>query len=566
MFRRIFSFSNVTLFVALALSTIAAWYSIIGLTAIFAGAVVPIIIMGSVLELGKVVTTVWLRKYWHRCSLALKIYLVPAVILLAFLTSMGIFGFLSKAHTDQNLISGDVQSKIAIYDEKIKTAKENIEANRKQLKQMDEAVDQVMARSTTEEGATKANNIRKSQQRDRIALAKDIEANQKLIAKLNDESAPIRAEVRKVEAEVGPIKYIAAFIYGDNPDANLLERAVRWVIIILVIVFDPLALMLVIAANQSREWDKEESEHTPIYVADVGEKPTAEEIAAYEEDDGPLTDDQIAQIKKSVDPHPPGWMFDDPGEHPKDTLPQEEIVVEEPIKEEKSVIEQHAYLNKPFVHFSDMKPMVYTAEEYKQEITETQIEEKTQEPQIQAFGIDVIDRPGDYLTDSKNIPEIIDVSIGEDKEPTPNYEGVKVNGEWVQTGPAFVEIDKPVVTGDYVEYNNQYMHKDVFATKYPNLFLEVDDLNTPTASFGTQFPNKANTGDTFVRVDVYPNQVYKFNGARWLEKPREVSDVHLTDDYIQFLISKLAVGEYDPELLTPNEQDAIEQYIKNHKG
>jgi hypothetical protein len=173
---------------------------------------------------------------------------------------MGIFGFLSKAHIDQGLVSGDVQSKIAIYDEKIKTAKENIEADRKQLKQMDEAVDQVMARSTTEEGATKSNAIRKTQARDRTALAKSIEANQKLIGVLNDEAAPIRAEVRKVEAEVGPIKYIAALIYGDNPDTNLLEAAVRWVIILIVAVFDPLALVLILAAQQNIRWAKDDRE------------------------------------------------------------------------------------------------------------------------------------------------------------------------------------------------------------------------------------------------------------------------------------------------------------------
>jgi hypothetical protein len=151
---------------------------------------------------------------------------------------------------DQTLISGDVQGRIAIYDEKLKTAKENIEADRKQLKQMDEAVDQIMARSTTEEGAAKANAVRKAQARDRSALAKNIEANQKLIAALNDEAAPLRAEVRKVEAEVGPIKYIASFVYGEA-STELLERAVTWVIILIIFVFDPLAVLLFIAFNRS---------------------------------------------------------------------------------------------------------------------------------------------------------------------------------------------------------------------------------------------------------------------------------------------------------------------------
>ena len=251
----------------LTISVVAIWYSVAGLVSIFAAAVVPIIVMGVALEVSKLIATVWLKQNWKRAPVYIKAYMSLAVAILMIITSMGIFGFLSKAHSDQSLVSGDVQSRIAIYDEKIKTAKDNIDANRKQLKQMDEAVDQVMGRSTTETGADKANNIRRSQQRDRSALAKDIEANQKLIAKLNDEAAPIRAEVRKVEAEVGPVKYIAAFIYGDNPDANLLEKAVTWVIILIVSVFDPLAVILLLASQYSFQWfrqQQEEEDNKPI--------------------------------------------------------------------------------------------------------------------------------------------------------------------------------------------------------------------------------------------------------------------------------------------------------------
>ena len=238
----------------LTISAVAIWYSVAGLVSIFAAAVIPIIVMGVVLEVSKLIATVWLKINWARAPVFIRSYLIAAIAILMVITSMGIFGFLSKAHSDQSLVSGDVQSKIAIYDEKIKTARENIEANRKQLKQMDEAVDQVMGRSTDEKGADKAVSVRKNQSRDRVALAKDIEANQKLIAKLNDEAAPIRAEVRKVEAEVGPIKYIASFIYGSNPDANVLEKAVTWVIIIIVVVFDPLAVILLLASQYSFQW------------------------------------------------------------------------------------------------------------------------------------------------------------------------------------------------------------------------------------------------------------------------------------------------------------------------
>jgi hypothetical protein len=278
------------LLTGLTISAVAIYYSVVGLTAIFSAAAIPIIIMGSALEVGKLVCASWLKSNWERAPRFMKYYMTAAVIVLMLITSMGIFGFLSKAHNDQNLVSGDVQSKIAIFDEKIKTAKENIDSDRKQLKQMDEAVDQIMARSTTEGGADKANAVRKSQQRDRSALAKDIETNQKLIASLNDEAAPIRAEVRKVDAEVGPIKYIAAFIYGTQPDASMLERAVTWIIILIVIVFDPLAVIMLLASQMTFGWTKEQKERTWIddqeddlnssaFVADVGEKPTAEEVA-----------------------------------------------------------------------------------------------------------------------------------------------------------------------------------------------------------------------------------------------------------------------------------------------
>ena len=250
----------------LTISAVAIWYSVAGLVSIFAAAVIPIIVMGVVLEISKLIATVWLKINWTRAPVFIRSYLIAAIAILMVITSMGIFGFLSKAHSDQSLVSGDVQSRIAIYDEKIKTARENIEANRKQLKQMDEAVDQVMGRSTDEKGADKAVSVRKNQSRDRVALAKDIEANQKLIAKLNDEAAPIRAEVRKVEAEVGPIKYIASFIYGSNPDANVLEKAVTWVIIIIVVVFDPLAVILLLASQYSFQWFRQarEDEEEPL--------------------------------------------------------------------------------------------------------------------------------------------------------------------------------------------------------------------------------------------------------------------------------------------------------------
>ena len=256
-----------TLVSGLTVSAVAIYYSVAGLVAIFSAAVIPIIVMGVALEVSKLSATVWLKQNWTRAPNFIRGYLLAAIAILMLITSMGIFGFLSKAHSDQSLVSGDVQSKIAVYDEKIKTAKDNIDANRKALKQMDEAVDQVMGRSSDEKGADKAVALRRGQQKERARLQSEIAAEQKIVASVSEERAPIAAEVRKVEAEVGPIKYIANFIYGDNPDANILEKAVTWVIIIIVIVFDPLAVILLLASQYSFQWFRKQEEETPEITA-----------------------------------------------------------------------------------------------------------------------------------------------------------------------------------------------------------------------------------------------------------------------------------------------------------
>jgi hypothetical protein len=317
------------LFSGLSLSVVAEYYSILGLTSIFAAAVIPVVIMGIALGLGKITATLWLKQNWAIAPWSMRAYLFTAIIVLMIVTSMGIFGFLSKAHSDQSLVSGDVQAKISIYDEKIKTARENIDVNRKALKQMDEAVDQVMGRSNDEKGADKAVAVRRSQQKERGRLLAEIEAYQKTISVLAEERAPIAAEVRKVEAEVGPIKYIAAFVYGDT-DTTVLEKAVTWVIIILIVVFDPMAVILLLASQISFQNFREREDL----------------MSNYKPDDGPLTDQQIDQIRESIDlewkeegpiPMPTGplttWttteihepvieppQFKDPGEHPADTL------------------------------------------------------------------------------------------------------------------------------------------------------------------------------------------------------------------------------------------------------
>jgi hypothetical protein len=244
----------------LTISAVAIWYSVAGLVSIFSAATIAIIVMGVALEVSKLIATVWLKINWSRAPVFIRTYLLIAIAILMLITSMGIFGFLSKAHSDAGLVSGDVQAKIAVYDEKIKTERENIDAARKALTQMDAQVNERLSRSTDDRGAERAVQIRRQQQAERTRLQNDISRSQSAIAKLNEDRAPIAAEVRKVEAEVGPIKYIASFIYGSNPDANLLEKAVTWVIVIIVVVFDPLAVILLLASQYSFQWFRKSEE------------------------------------------------------------------------------------------------------------------------------------------------------------------------------------------------------------------------------------------------------------------------------------------------------------------
>lgn len=370
------------LLTGLTISAVAIYYSVIGLAAIFAAATIPIYIMGGSLEVAKLVCATWLKANWSRTPVLMKVYMTTAVLVLMFITSMGIFGFLSKAHTDQNLIGGDIQSKIAVYDEQIKTERENIDAARTALSQMDAQVNERLSRSTDDRGAERAVQIRRQQQAERARLQKDIASAQANISRLNQERSPIAAEIRKVEAEVGPIKYIAAFVYGDNPDSNLLEKAVTWVIILIVAVFDPLAVIMLLAAQMTFQWFREqrkEEEHPPYYVADVGEKPTKEEwkddlFPTYEEINP--TVDKVAEANaKIAEIEKPEPEFDYP----------EPIQKVEPAK---SLLEQHPYLTSGFKHFANLEPMVYKAPEA-EEVKSTPAPEET--------SVTEMERPGDYL-------------------------------------------------------------------------------------------------------------------------------------------------------------------------
>ena len=236
---------------AISISIIAAGYSIVGLATLFAGAVVPIILMGSALEVGKLVAASWLYHNWNSdVPRLLKSYLFIAIIVLVFITSLGIFGFLSKAHLDQVKPTSSNNIKIELLDNQIKSQEIIIERSQNTLTLLDKALEVYIDK----EYVTRGLKERKKQKPERDALTLAINEASDKIAELSDKKGSLKLEQDKIEAEVGPIKYVAELIYGENAK-DMFDHAVRVVILILIFVFDPLAVLLLIAANISlRQW------------------------------------------------------------------------------------------------------------------------------------------------------------------------------------------------------------------------------------------------------------------------------------------------------------------------
>ena len=250
----------ITFISAISISLIAAGYSILGLATLFAGAYIPIIAMGSALEVGKLVAASWLYHNWRRnIPKSLKAYLFTSIIVLIFITSIGIFGFLSKAHLDQVKPTAGNTEQIELIDKKIKQEEKIIERAEKTLAQLDKALDVYIDKEYVSRGLKERNK----QNEERDLLNKAIDEAMEKIANLNKSKSSINLEQLKLAADVGPLKYVAELIYGDNAKDHF-DSAVRIIILILIFVFDPLAVLLLIAANISlNQWrDKRDEAKT----------------------------------------------------------------------------------------------------------------------------------------------------------------------------------------------------------------------------------------------------------------------------------------------------------------
>lgn len=612
-------FGYAILATALLISITAEYYSIMGLTAIFAAATGSVIIMGVALGLGKVVATVWCHNNWARIPLSFKLYLVPAIAFLMILTSLGTFGFLSKAHLEQSTITGEALAQVQLYDEKIKTQQENIESARTALKQLDATVNLTLDRSTDTGSVAVASNMRKRQAKERADLQKTIIESQKEIAVLQTARAPLAMEARKIEAEVGPIKYIAALIYGDSPDANLLERAVRWVIILIVAVFDPLALCLILAANKQFAWAAEDRKR---------EQAESRRRALSDSFDQAATNINQATINAQS-------MLESDPDTPQ-VLPAHKAIVQFPsVPGEQIVYPTTAATTWTTTTQTPAKPdldTVFTNGEMRegrrarrevpgpvaeQEFAEAQERSRevaqrldTQDSLEEIVPVAVVDTPpaaeelgskfafwaaGPQPQDKPKrttkpaakkprrpratkpreepVP-IIDAFTAKLTEAKERMPEIAVPAD-IPAIPDLLNITDDVAPPKMVEVVTEIIDPNTRIKTFAHNWVPEDSVITadnaaapvvaPNADFGTAFPARAGKGDTYLRVDYLPPKLYKFNGSSWIEVARTSSDSYAyNEEYIKYLIEKLNSGEYDLENLTATEEEQIAEYLSRN--
>ena len=298
-------FGLLTLFVALAISAVAAYYSIVGLMAIFAGATTAIAIMGIVLEIGKLICASWTFQNWKTSPISIRSYFILAVVVLMLITSLGIFGFLSRAHITQSSPTGLIQERIERIDLKVDQRQTQIDRYQGRLNTLDQALQRYIELGAISKGLRKIGEM----DNETALLKTKIEGLEDEIDGLSDEKYELKTELNLAEVEVGPIRYVASMLYDDVSESQL-EEAVRWIIVLLIFVFDPLAVVLVIAANISlRDYRREKkmATKTVTVMPDLSDKEIIdkENVSEYSDDEGNdfkiLTWDMFKKLSKKGD-------------------------------------------------------------------------------------------------------------------------------------------------------------------------------------------------------------------------------------------------------------------------
>jgi multisubunit Na+/H+ antiporter MnhG subunit len=497
------------------MATVAAVFAIYGIIAIFAGMPQFALIMGAVIELGKIVGVSWLYRNWNEPT-KIKYAMTPLVLVAMMLTSMGIFGLLSKAHLEQTAPVANNQIQIERIDQQINRHQSNITDGEEVISQLDRSV-QVLIDFERIRGADGALAVRESQADQRELLRQTIDTAQVEIDALEDKKLELTQELRAVELEVGPVKYLAEFVYGNETDRT--EEAVRWVIIAFIFVFDPMAILLLMAANYTFD-QRKKKELVPV--------PLVEEPTLILEE--PITTEEVLNVKE--DPN----NVSDATDIPESTITSDTDM--------SSSVDQSE---------SRAEPIYLERTDDLQE-TITRTDERDIVP-IQSEGT-------------------IGISTSVPDQPSSVDDAAQVIAEsaikkTVTNNNIITEGVTPLhdVGGGYIEYNKQLFQKDALKEIKPDLFAIRPDSIMPNSSFGTQFPKIAKKKDIFVRVDTLPNKVFRFDGNKWIEVNKNLTATYLYDqEYIKYLVEKIDSGEYDVELLSEQERIQIEEYLSNQKS
>ena len=728
---------TITFLSGIAISAVAVWYSVAGLVAIFAASAFAITVMGIALEVGKLVAAVWLHRYWEYASKWLKYYLSAGVVILMFITSMGIFGFLSKAHIEQTALSEEQVAQIETLNAKEKRSTSKMvrwsEEIARLMKGEDVRVDNLIVREQNalkelyaqieleKDSARKdadkqieQQNVRLEQAQDRkdadIKAAKDrfegstfggsqydeavekaknrelgvasaaqreirninsrlntriseIDANykpsidtinariQKLRTQANTKTEDIDARVseledfieqeqvvlddiredkmayeteyRKLEAEVGPIKYVAQFLYGNIEDKNVLEQAVRWVIIIIIFVFDPLAVGLLIASQMAFQFgtpqERQEGQWKPKPPpppppAPKKKKPEPEPEPEPDPEPEPPKPKPKRKpvkrkaVKKEEGSATKGKPLEAPKKPPRKKQPKAEVVgFIKPKKEEVSYTpEDFNPTTKVFKFKSDKPGKIETTDDSinimpdddepikipirKVKMTEGPMKDNIVKlpvkkevptatpdaPWQRPMYTEVIEKPTlpSKPKEQPALPTENPDRIDTDPKQMTLSEHVESYTEETPEKKEYKESQKRIWKAIHPEENLK-PHKAKLKTGYINelpweqLVLpginDLPDLDG-RADFGVKWPQKPKKGDTFLRVDNLPHTLYKWNGKKWINVDKEQNSSYaINNQYLEHLIAQISNGEYDPDLLSDKEREELTEYLKKEQ-
>jgi len=555
----------IALLTALSISGVAAYYSIYGLTAIFSGVFWPIVIMGSVLEVGKIVTTVWLHTYWHQLRWLLKSYMSIAVAVLMFITSMGIFGFLSRAHIEVTSQAGGGELLIQQVELSISTEQKRIDDARAVIKQMDDAITGLLKGSganaerdnnRTAAMTTQATKLRENQKKEREALNKSIDDSNKRIAELSKEKLKLKQEDLKLQAEVGPVKYIAQLIYDDEvPGQNILEKAVRWVIIIIVAVFDPLAVAMVLGVTMVMNKRREEK--------DLLQKQAEHDSDGNRNIELPLEVIREVEVIKEV-----------PVDVIREVIVEVERIVEVPVEVER-IVEVPVEVEKiveVYVDRSHEQPSIEI-----KNIGTTDIQLKNERDQFYLTSLSETKRADAaeqelaealvLLEQAKNVePQVVEKIVEVIKE-VPVEVQVEVEKLVQDTTHMFAltrELDALLKENERKDNMIQQLKANLRITQEEKAGVSADEYDdfVDTEVMGAHFPEQGTIGQLYMHTKT--NRLYKFNGDTWMEADKNMNTSYTYDETWQhWMLGRLSRGESDWDDLTSAEQSALEQKAKN---